>query len=116
LQGATVGSSIRTTPHFAPRIGFNYDVNGKKSTQIRGGLGVFTSRLPLVWPGGTYNNNGVSQGAIYINTSVIRCNSCNDAVFNPNPSVAKSNCTLTSSFQDQVQAVGWNVSTYFQRF
>jgi hypothetical protein len=68
-------------------VGFNYDVNGKKSTQIRG-LGVFTSRLPLVWPGGTYNNNGVSQGAIFINASVIRCNSCNDAVFNPNPSVA----------------------------
>jgi hypothetical protein len=37
-------------------MGFNYDVNGKKTTQIRGGL-VFTSRLPLVWPGGTYNNN-----------------------------------------------------------
>jgi len=26
------------------------------------GLGVFTSRLPLVWPGGSYNNNGVTGG------------------------------------------------------
>lgn len=69
LQGATVGTRINTTPHFAPRIGFNYDVNGNKSTQLRGGLGIFTSRLPLVWPGGTYNNNGVTQGAISITSA-----------------------------------------------
>lgn len=81
LQGARVGEAINTTAHFAPRLGFNYDVNGKKSTQIRGGLGVFTSRLPLVWPGGTYNNNGVTQGAIQI-TSASQM-----PVFDPNPSV-----------------------------
>ncbi len=62
LQGARVGQSIRATPHFAPRLGFNWDVNGDRTTQIRGGLGIFTSRLPLVWPGGTYNNNGVTGG------------------------------------------------------
>ncbi|MEO0902415.1 MAG: TonB-dependent receptor, partial [Bacteroidota bacterium] len=28
----------------------------------RGGLGIFTSRIPLVWPGGQYTNNGVSTG------------------------------------------------------
>ena len=62
LHGARVGQSINAEAHFSPRIGFNWDVNGNRSTQIRGGLGVFTSRLPLVWPGGTYNNNGVTGG------------------------------------------------------
>ncbi len=62
LQGARVGQSIDATPMFAPRLGFNWDVNGDRTTQIRGGIGVFTSRLPLVWPGGTYNNNGVTGG------------------------------------------------------
>ena len=98
LQGATVVSSIRTTPHFAPRLGFNYDVNGKKYTQIRGGLGVFTSRLPLVWPGGTYNNNGVSQGAIFINTPSSGVIPASMPFFNPNPSVASQIEPLPASF------------------
>ena len=92
LQDARVGEGINTTAHFAPRVGFNYDVNGKKSTQIRGGVGVFTSRLPLVWPGGTYNNNGVTQGAIQI-TSAAQM-----PVFNPNPSVDSQLSPLPASF------------------
>jgi Carboxypeptidase regulatory-like domain/TonB dependent receptor len=83
LQGARVGEKINATPHFAPRLGFNYDVNGKKSTQIRGGVGVFTSRLPLVWPGGTYNNNGVTQGSV----TIINSNTTPTPLFNANPSV-----------------------------
>ena len=61
LQGASVGQEISNAV-FSPRLGLNWDVNGKRTTQIRGGLGVFTSRLPLVWPGGSYNNNGVTGG------------------------------------------------------
>ena len=61
LQGATVGQQVSNAV-FSPRLGFNWDVNGDRTTQVRGGLGVFTSRLPLVWPGGTYNNNGVTGG------------------------------------------------------
>ncbi len=62
LQGARVGQGIKGVTHFAPRLGFNWDVNGDRTTQVRGGIGVFTSRLPLVWPGGTYNNNGITGG------------------------------------------------------
>ena len=65
LQGARVGQSIDPTALFAPRLGFNWDVNGEGTTQVRGGIGVFTSRLPLVWPGGTYNNNGVTGGFMF---------------------------------------------------
>jgi hypothetical protein len=64
LQGARSGLAITTEVHVAPRLGFNWDVNGDKKTQVRGGLGIFTSRIPLVWPGGTYNNNGLSVGGV----------------------------------------------------
>ena len=62
LQGARVGQGLSGTAMLAPRLGFNLDVFNNNTTQVRGGLGVFTSRLPLVWPGGTYNNNGVTGG------------------------------------------------------
>jgi len=62
LQGAKAGEMPDPQLMFAPRIGFNYDVTGNKSTQIRGGAGIFTSRIPLVWPGGIYTNSGVLVG------------------------------------------------------
>ena len=112
LKGARVGSAIATQAHIAPRFGFNYDLNGKKTTQFRGGAGVFTSRLPLVWPGGTYNNNGLSQGAISITSP-----SDNMPLFNSNPSVASQLAPLPSTYARPGSGkTGGNIDLFAKNF
>ncbi|WP_258104885.1 TonB-dependent receptor [Marinoscillum sp. MHG1-6] len=62
LKGAAPGSFIDPQISWSPRLGFNYDVNGDQNVQVRGGVGLFTSRIPLVWPGAAYNNTGLNTG------------------------------------------------------
>ncbi len=62
LQGARSGQMPFTQLLISPRIGFNWDVTGEKRTQVRGGAGIFTSRVPFVWPAGSYTNNGRMVG------------------------------------------------------
>ncbi len=61
LQGARASRAPATQLLFSPRLGFNYDVSGDKTTQLRGGIGVFTSRVPWVWPGGMFIRNGLNS-------------------------------------------------------
>ncbi len=41
-----------------PRVSFNWDVKGDQSLQLRGGSGVFVSRIPFAWLAYDYYNNG----------------------------------------------------------
>lgn len=42
------GEMPKTQYLFEPRVGFNLDVTGDATTQLRGGTGVFTGRPPFV--------------------------------------------------------------------
>ena len=69
LKGAKAGQMPKTQVMFAPRIGFNWDIKGDETSQLRGGFGIFTSRVPLVWPAGSYTNNGLTIGGVYHRSS-----------------------------------------------
>lgn len=66
LKGARSGQIATPKWALSPRLGFTYRMP-EESIVIRGGLGMFTGRIPLVWPGGVYNQNGVAIGGIDLN-------------------------------------------------
>lgn len=74
LRDAVAGKAPGAQLMFSPRLGFNYDVKGDRSLVLRGGAGVFTSRIPFVWPGGMYTNNGVLIASVDANSSDIASN------------------------------------------
>ncbi|HYC85582.1 MAG TPA: TonB-dependent receptor, partial [Chryseosolibacter sp.] len=49
--GETIDTGVLpdTKVLFSPRAGFNWDVQGDRSLQVRGGSGIFTGRVPTVW-------------------------------------------------------------------
>ncbi len=49
---------------WSPRVGFNWDVFGDKTTQVRGGSGIFTGKPAYVWISNQIGNNGILLGAI----------------------------------------------------
>ncbi len=52
---------------FSPRIGFTYDIFGDKSLKVRGGTGLFSGRLPLVFFTNMPTNGGLVQYQAQIN-------------------------------------------------
>ena len=60
------GKWPKTSVLLSPRVGFNYDVNGDRSLVVRGGTGVFTGRIPLVFLTNMPTNSAMIQNTITV--------------------------------------------------
>ena len=49
----------KTQALWSPRVGFNWDVTGSQSTQIRGNVGIYTGQTPYILVGNAYANTGL---------------------------------------------------------
>jgi len=74
-----VGQLPKSSLLWSPRVGFNWDAKGDRSTQVRGGTGIFTGRIPFVWISNQVGNNGLFFGTIQQTTQATT------PVFSPNP-------------------------------
>lgn len=91
----------------SPRLGFNWDVNGDQTTQVRGGSGLFTGPVPFVWISNQASNNGLLFGSYTIKAGVASNTPAQNAqlIFNPNvnanrPAVAAANTSYELDIAD----------------
>lgn len=68
-EGVGTGTLPNTKLMWSPRLGFNWDVFGNRTTQVRGGSGLFTGRVPFVWISNQFTNNGQVNGAYSVGSS-----------------------------------------------
>ncbi|WP_188315989.1 TonB-dependent receptor [Chitinophaga agrisoli] len=60
-NGVATDKMPKTQILVSPRIGFNWDVMKNGTTQVRGGVGIFTGRVPFVWISNQYSGTGVAR-------------------------------------------------------
>ncbi len=66
-QNIDTGKWPNSSVTFSPRVGFSWDVFGDKSFKVRGGTGLFSGRLPLVFFTNMPTNGGLVQYQAQIN-------------------------------------------------
>ena len=84
------------TISWSPRVGFNWSLNEERTSQLRGGVGVFYGRFPFVWVSNQYSNTGVD---FYTRGTVAGTDTIKH--FNPDPyNQPKGPATLPSAEVD----------------
>lgn len=56
---------------FSPRLGFRWFTDQSRKTLVRGGVGIFTGRVPFVWMSNAFTNTGVQLKSTTVNSGDI---------------------------------------------
>jgi hypothetical protein len=59
--GHDTGALPSVIVHWSPRLGLNYDIGGDGHTFVRGGIGLFSGRLPYRWLSNAYRDDGAHE-------------------------------------------------------
>ena len=68
-NNVAVGDVPSTKIMWSPRVGFRWYINDSHSILFRGGVGLFTGRVPFVWLSNAWNNTGVEMKGTTIQTA-----------------------------------------------
>lgn len=72
LTGEKVGVVPYVTPLWSPRLGFRWFTDDSHATLFRGGVGLFTGRVPFVWLSNAYNNTGMEAKSVQVSENVLK--------------------------------------------
>ena len=70
---------LSSTPMWSPRVGFRWDINNNRQFILRGGIGLFTGRIPFVWLSNNFTGTGI-QFSTYDTRSTSKLN----LIYDPN--------------------------------
>ena len=57
------------TNDFAPRLGFAYSIGNRRPIVVRGGYGIFFTRIPQIYNSAVETDNGLNQSHLFIDAS-----------------------------------------------
>lgn len=83
LHGLSTADMPKARVDFSPRLGFDWNILDNNKLTLRGGSGIYTGRLPLVWVVTTVSNSNVAQGTyLTYNTPMGFYSSANEIIAN----------------------------------
>ena len=86
----------------SPRVGFSWDVLGDQKLKVRGGTGLFTGRLPLVFFTNMPTNSGMVQGSY---AAVTKYNS-DGSIKSVDPKLASLSGAMLTDVNEMIQKLG----------
>jgi hypothetical protein len=103
-RNVDTGEWPKSRINLSPRVGFTWDVNSNKSIVVRGGTGIFTGRLPLVFFTNMPSNAGMNQILMKLQT---RFNTTTGTVTSTDPKLALLEGPMITDVDEMISRLGF---------